>query len=289
MDIILKLKKHSDTFAGLLKDWKKIARLPHAIYSPIAINSYLKSHSIKKLQIGAGAGTIDSWLCTDIDAIWGKTVYLNATKKFPFKDDTFQYIFSEHMIEHITYDRALAMLRQCRRVLKPGGTIRIATPDLNVLLALHTNEPDPMQKQYIQWITDRFLWWIHDYDATFVINNAFRNWFHIFLYDYNLLAKTMQKAGFTNITRYEPGQSQDPHLQNLESHGKNIGNEQIANFETMVIQATCSKHSLADTASLLNLSCEYWSVCQANEKSCRPAWLYGLSTTYDAPGVRNPL
>jgi predicted SAM-dependent methyltransferase len=53
-----------------------------------------------------------------------------------FEDNTFDYIFSEHMIEHVDHDGAVAMLRECYRVLKPGGTICMATPDLAVIVGL---------------------------------------------------------------------------------------------------------------------------------------------------------
>ena len=50
---------------------------------------------------------------------------------------------------------------------------------------------------------------VNAYKASFVINNAFRDWGHQFLYDGDLLVMTMQEAGFTNIRRGSLGESND--------------------------------------------------------------------------------
>src|SRR5512133_1171766 len=96
------------------------------------IRRYLRSNTVRKLQIGAGPTQLPGWLCTDIDPRSDEAVYLDATRRFPFEDGTFDYVYSEHMIEHITWLQGLSMLKECRRVMRPGGTLRVATPDLNV-------------------------------------------------------------------------------------------------------------------------------------------------------------
>jgi SAM-dependent methyltransferase len=56
----------------------------------------------------------------------------DAREPFPFEDEVFQWIISEHFIEHITPNQAVRWLKECRRMLKPGGIIRISTPDLRI-------------------------------------------------------------------------------------------------------------------------------------------------------------
>ena len=55
-------------------------------------------------------------------------------KPLPFPDDTFQAIYSSHVIEHLHRDGALALLSETRRVLRPGGRCRTLVPDLRKMV-----------------------------------------------------------------------------------------------------------------------------------------------------------
>jgi len=85
------------------------------------LERYFRNNPVKKLQLGTSNSSIERWLNTDLLPTSNEVVYLDATRRFPFEDNTFDYVYSEHMIEHIEYDSALFMLRECFRVLKPGG------------------------------------------------------------------------------------------------------------------------------------------------------------------------
>lgn len=166
-----------------------------------------------------------------------RVAFLDATKPLPFDDNSFDYVYSEHMIEHISWADGQSMLKECRRILKPGGTIRIATPDLAVLLGLYGHKKEPLKDRYIQWITNRFIEGIQVSKAPFVINNAFRNWGHQFIYDGELLEMALKESGFTNARRYGVGESDDMNLKRVETHGTNVADEEMVAFETMVFEA----------------------------------------------------
>ncbi len=70
-----------------------------------------------------------------------------------------------------------------------------------------------------------------------MINNAFRDWGHQFIYDRATLQSAMEEVGFVDITRYAPGESDDEVLRGIESHGKAVGNADMNLFETMVLEA----------------------------------------------------
>jgi predicted SAM-dependent methyltransferase len=204
----------------------------------IAIRRYLNNHATRKLQIGAGPSQSEEWLTTDLLAkLRRKTVYLDATKPFPFPDASLDYVFSEHMIEHIPFLDACHMLRECHRVLKPGGGIRLATPDLAQLLALHVEAPNIEQSAYIAWTITNFLPKQTPVRSIHVLNNQFRNYGHQFLFDEPCLREVLSNAGFVSIQRFAVGHSNDTNLCNLEKHGINISNEAMNVFETMVLEA----------------------------------------------------
>lgn len=232
--------KRSQALLGVARSIRRTWRakvLGASVVRRKIVNRYLASNQIRKLQLGTGSTSLAGWLSSDIDGRPGQ-LYLDATKPFPFADGVFDYIYSEHMIEHISWHDGLCMLRECKRVLRPGGTIRIATPDLRVLVGLYNG--DPMSERYVHWITDRsaILRQMPSYKTGFVINNAFRDWGHQFVYDGEVLEMTLSEAGFVNITRCSYGESTHASLRGIESHGKNISADEMAVFETMIFEAT---------------------------------------------------
>jgi predicted SAM-dependent methyltransferase len=200
------------------------------------ITDYLESHNVKKLQLGASNNLLPGWLNTDICLNHPSVAYLDVTRPFPFDNNTFDYIISEHMIEHIQFQAAKIMLTECYRVLRPGGRVRFATPDLRVLLALHAKEKTDAQRYYINWAVDRFMPDVHECRDVFVINNFFQSWGHCFLYDQETLCYALHTAGFRETKFYRPGASEDLNLQNLEFHGKELQSEDINQFETIVVE-----------------------------------------------------
>jgi hypothetical protein len=97
---------------------------------------------------------------------------------------------------------------------------------------------DGEQKQeYLRWVTSQYLPDTQLLRASLVINNAFRNWGHQFLYDAELLEISLRECGFTDLRRYGMGASDDPSLVDIESHGRSVGNDPITIFETMVYEA----------------------------------------------------
>ena len=229
--------RRSDAIVGTYLDLKKILLIAKLGDRSKRIRHYLRTNSPRKLQLGAGSSSLPGWLCTDLAPSSDAVVFLDATKPFPFESGVLDYIFSEHFIEHISWHAGKFMLMECHRVLKPGGIVRIATPDLAVLLDLYASTGSRGKEQYIKWITDSFLPGVSVYKPQFVINNAFRNWGHQFLYDGELLELALREAGFKDITRCQYGESLHEHLRGIESHGKNVGSAEMAIYETMVYEA----------------------------------------------------
>jgi SAM-dependent methyltransferase len=51
-------------------------------------------------------------------------------KGIPAPDDSVDVVYHSHVLEHIDRDIAPIFLRECLRVLRPGGILRVAVPDL---------------------------------------------------------------------------------------------------------------------------------------------------------------
>jgi predicted SAM-dependent methyltransferase len=151
----------------------------------------------KKLNLGCGNNPLPGWFNADLNVEQG-VFRLDATKPFPFPSNSFEEIFTEHMIEHISYTDALAMLKECYRVLRPGGKLRVTTPDLKFLIALYEPTTE-LQRRYIKWATDLFVPWAPRPNSAFIINNFVRDWGHTFIFDEPTLREAFERAGFENI------------------------------------------------------------------------------------------
>lgn len=215
-------------------------RLQYTIHvtSPGRIRDYIASTQVRKLQLGAGGVSYDGWLSTDIEPLPSEA-FLDASQPFPFPDGSFRYIFSEHVIEHLSYESALAMLRECHRVLEPGGRLRIATPNLERFLALFAEDRSPELEEYI---SGKLLWhgWPEGIDpASMILNREMHDFGHAFLYTPQLLRGSLEQTGFTEIREHAPGESDDPEMRNRESRALYSSPilVKLNEYETLVLEA----------------------------------------------------
>jgi predicted SAM-dependent methyltransferase len=190
------------------------------VTDPRHIRSYLEGSTVRKLQIGVGANVRKGWLNTDISPVNPDIVFMDATARMPFDDNVFDYVFCEHMIEHIPYLAGRGMLEECRRVLKPGGRIRVCTPDLAKIVRLYDNAKTPTEEAYVTWSIQEFVPEADATDPTFTINNFMRNWGHQFIYNEAIMERALLHAGFSDIVKCELGASDHPALQGLENDSR---------------------------------------------------------------------
>ena len=196
-----------------------------------------------KLHLGCGRNILDGWINTDYNtAKFGGSEYLDVTKKFPYNNNSVDYIFSEHMIEHITYHEGKFMLEESFRVLKSGGKIRISTPDLKFLINLYTDNKTDLQKKYIDYSVNHSSYNVSIGTDTFIINNFVRDWDHTFIYDEKTLKSLFESIGFSNVKSCLIAESEDENLKDLENindaMNKGLGQtKEFLQLETFTLEA----------------------------------------------------
>jgi len=194
---------------------------------------YQQDHAVAKLHLGCGFSYLPGWFNTDLAA--GRCrEHLNAVRPYPFPDNSFDYIFTEHMIEHVPYAAGRAMLSECFRVLKPGGVLRLVTPDLKFLIAL-CQDPSPVRESYVKWSSENFLNPGVPHHAISVVNNFFYSWGHCYIYDTQTMKDLLSEIGFVELTDCRIGQSRHVDLSGLENESRMP--EGFLALESMVLEA----------------------------------------------------
>src|SRR4030095_11960557 len=158
---------------------------------PKTIREYFAAHSVRKLQLGAGENYVDGWLNTDIEPK-ASGAYLDATSTYPFPSGSFHYVFAEHLIEHLPWEDGLKMLKECHRVLAPGGKIRIVTPNLSKLIYLLNDGTDVESREFVEASRRLFGWPDTPVMPAYILNKVMHEWGHQFVYDPVTLGKTFE-------------------------------------------------------------------------------------------------
>lgn len=201
------------------------------------ICNYFKRNQILKLHLGSNRTVLKGWLCSDIVPQNNQSILLDVRDRFPFENNVFDYIFAEHLIEHLSLDEGIFMLNECFRLLKKNGRLRIATPDLDVISKLYTEREKLFGEKYIKWSIDNFAKDARLYDPVIVVNTLFHNWNHKFLYDLSFLRKILENSGFRDIQQFTYSDSNDVNLRNIERHHENVGSLEMVEFETLIVEA----------------------------------------------------
>jgi SAM-dependent methyltransferase len=168
-----------------------------------------------KLEIG-GLHRREGWIVTNVNAVTRN--YMDATTRWPFEDGALSHVYADNVIEHISLGAGRAMLAEAYRCLRPGGVIRLVTPDIGTHVELYLKGADaidgPVGRRYrsIGMVVE------HPVDLLRIPIGQFGH--HIgYVYDFESLARELTDAGFHSPARGELGSS---------GHAEFVGIEQRA-------------------------------------------------------------
>lgn len=202
-------------YRSLQRRFRSAARAVRAVDRRI-VNRYFAEARAPKLHIGCGDHLLADWLNSDKAPRSANVMYLDATRRFPFPDATFAYVYGEHVIGDLSFQQAGVMLRECFRTLAPGGKIRIATPDLAFLIGLYEErQTSDIQRRYMEWFSAQTK--SPRSGGGFLVNYYAKAWGLEFVYDEPILREAMATAGFMCIAKRGLNESDDAALRNLEN------------------------------------------------------------------------
>ena len=113
---------------------------------------------MKYLNLGCGYWFHSSWTNVDFVSTGTNVLSHNLLKGIPFENENFEVVYHSHVLEHFSKEDGEVFLKECFRVIKRNGVIRIAVPDLEVIAKEYTKnlelalEGDKEASYNYEWI-----------------------------------------------------------------------------------------------------------------------------------------
>jgi SAM-dependent methyltransferase len=190
-------KLHIGAFDVVHEDWLNTDVTPHMAIARVP--------GLAGLLHRAGRLSDERW-ASYRDGTFRALHYLDLTQPLPYPDAAFEAAFGSHVLEHLTPGEAESVLRELHRVLRPGGIVRIAVPDLDRVIA----EYDPSAP-------DEFLFgmWQGRERST----SRHRHWW---LYNERSLGDLLARTGFTDVRRHGFREGRCPDVERIDSRPESL-------------------------------------------------------------------
>jgi predicted SAM-dependent methyltransferase len=218
--------------------WETTAAMPEGVMreqvDPMPTAMPLERDSLVSLGVaGIQFGSLDRLfpppcLNTDIVDVWDlrgrgtepgslcrvdeRFLYLraDATRELPLAAGSLDWAYAEHFIEHITLEQARAWLREVRRILAPGGLLRVTTPDLRRYVDGYLDPTDAFYARHRESVRAMGLPAMETRKA-WMLNQIFEFWGHRWIYDADELRHVLVDAGFGEVAvrAYREGRRAD--------------------------------------------------------------------------------
>ena len=91
------------------------------------------------LNVGCGRTYHDDWLNLDLDPSDDNVIAHDVTRGLPCPTESASVVYHSHILEHLKPEQGIELLKECYRVLKPGGILRVVVPDLERIAYLYLN------------------------------------------------------------------------------------------------------------------------------------------------------
>jgi Methyltransferase domain len=98
--------------------------------------------TIRGLNLGCGARFHQEWVNLDIYPAGPGVQKWDLHSDLPFPEASFDVVYHSHVLEHFSRADGLRLLQRCHCVLRQGGIIRIAVPDLESIARVYLKALD---------------------------------------------------------------------------------------------------------------------------------------------------
>lgn len=172
------------------------------------IKNYLKKNKKHLLHLGSSK-PLNGFLNSQI---LGQNP-INISRKLPFEKNTFDLIFSSHLIEHLHLKEIINFLYESKRILKKGGIHIIATPSIKKIYEISFSKKKKKDKKVL-FEKGKKIFNLDNYSASHHINVIMRAYGHRFVFDYDFLKEINKKVSYSKIQEININQIRDIEIKN---------------------------------------------------------------------------
>jgi predicted SAM-dependent methyltransferase len=162
---------------------------------------------VRRLNWGCGEWAQPGWINSDVKPEPGIDIVADIREGLPLESDSIDYAVSIHSLPEIPLTELVPTLAELRRVLKPGGVLRLALPDLDKGIAAYHRK----QREYFK---------VSDEDAKsmggkFITQMLWFGYSHS-LFTHEFIEELLLKAGFARVEYCEFKQTSSPYQEIVE-------------------------------------------------------------------------
>lgn len=121
---------------------------------------------MKCLNLGCGDRFHPAWTNVDFVSTGEGVIAYNLTQGIPFPDDSFDVVYHSHVLEHFPKTVAESFLKECYRVLRPQGVLRVVVPDLEQIARTYITALELASSGSQEWAANYEWILLEMYDQT---------------------------------------------------------------------------------------------------------------------------
>jgi predicted SAM-dependent methyltransferase len=173
----------------------------------------LLAAGVRRLNWGCGDFPDRGWINSDIKQSPGVQIARDIRYGLPLETGSLEYITSIHALPEIPYPDQVPTLRELRRVIEPGGVLRLVLPDLDKGIRAYLDDdrdyflvPDEHARSIGGKLITQLLWY---------------GWSKM-LFTFDLIEEMLMDAGFSSVSRcsYRQTNSRFPGIVELDSRAR---------------------------------------------------------------------